>query len=93
MVLIGIRGIHTYLALYLPIKKLTEQVQFRTFYADCPHCHGHLKAVEIVGGKRNEGLSLLRAEQYLDEEPEAEASTGIIRGSDSGSPAAAASPV
>lgn len=67
------RFIHAYLALYLPLKSL----RFCGFQKECPHCHGNLKTVEVVG-RKPEGYSLLRAENYLDE-PEAEASTGAIR--------------
>lgn len=63
------------------MKLLSKSFHSRT---ECPHCHGKLKAVETVG-RKSEGYSLLRAENYLDEpeeaeaEAEAEASTGIIR--------------
>ncbi|KAJ4305908.1 hypothetical protein N0V90_001441 [Kalmusia sp. IMI 367209] len=71
--------IHAYLAFYLPIKKIFKGYHLFAFQTECPHCHGKLRAVETVGRKTGEGYSLLRAEDYLDEEPEAEASTGIIR--------------
>ncbi|OAF98458.1 uncharacterized protein CC84DRAFT_608754 [Paraphaeosphaeria sporulosa] len=65
--------IHAYLALY-PFKSFSFKFQGK----ECPHCHGKLgTSVESIGTKR-EGYSLLRSENYLDEQ-EAEASTGAIR--------------
>ncbi|KAF1967222.1 hypothetical protein BU23DRAFT_603030 [Bimuria novae-zelandiae CBS 107.79] len=69
--------IHAYLALYHPFKVLSKGVSFGFWQTECPHCHGKLRAAEMTGGKR-ERYSLLRAEEYLDE-PEASASTGLIR--------------
>jgi hypothetical protein len=77
-----VRFIHAYLGLYHPLKLLSSFFRFSLFRTECPHCHGRLGThVETVGRKR-EGYSLLRAENYLDEaeaDADAEASTGVIR--------------